>query len=166
MPSPLTLMTMAGVSIVGTLMGVHFGRDAIAEINPSFFAPQPSSHFFADLAPAGYQLATTSTAQPEEFWANDINASGRAECFECERFPNEAVAASFSEETDSDDASLSASIPSAPPQQIAAAPAVDRYASFPVTSEEAEQAAANASSASVQNPAKELAASEVAPIGM
>jgi hypothetical protein len=50
MPVSTTLPMVAGLSILGAALGITFGRSAVAEINPAYFS-ESEDDFHADLVP-------------------------------------------------------------------------------------------------------------------
>jgi hypothetical protein len=133
MANPFTITSMAVVSIAGAALGVYLGHGAVAEINPAYFSSPPEGRFFSDLVPGGYRVAASRT---DGSWANDVNISGRPECFDCANFIDEQVASAElpAEQTDP------VYIEDAPgPDAYRPSVDIERYASFPVTEEEARQ---------------------------
>lgn len=136
MPSRANIPAIAALALAGTASGLYLGKAAVAEINPMYYQA-PEARFHSDLSPhrpsaaAGYQAGTLSTANLEQ-------ALGRG-CLGCRAYPEEVVLVhrGSSGKVEAAPAELS----SAPVQAVAyeAAPspefaAVERYATYPITS--------------------------------
>ena len=170
MTRPMMLGTIAMLSIAGSALGVYLGKGAIAEIDPVYFSSPPPSRFFADLTPAGYNPDTPDRAHPDDFWASELNVSGRPECFDCGNFVATAalsepwVYVSEPPEEMHEPVAIDASVPVRPPARVQ----IERYAYFPVTIEEAREAAEREQEYASRDPARTRvqASAEAAPIGM
>lgn len=138
MAHPMAWPAMAALSIAGAAIGVQLGRSAIAEINPLYFST-PQARFFADLTPKAYRLGTSAWSDSSEHWFNELNVNGRSACLDCggnfvepeiieATLPDwdEPTPASDRIEADADD-----------PHRGIGTTQIERYASFPVTAEEA-----------------------------
>jgi hypothetical protein len=142
MPVSTTLPIMAGLAIVGAALGVGLGRSAIAEINPAYLNKGEDS-FHADLVPYRspdwaqvHQAEHRSAQQPVL-----VGGLGSG-CIGCRDYPVEYVP----RHDPAVDAYAGGELLRAPePTQVVyteAAPAdpererVQRYASYPVSSEE------------------------------
>jgi hypothetical protein len=134
----MTAIGLTASAVVGAGLGVELGRAAIGEINPLYFSAPPAERFFADLTPNRY--AATATDQPADFWANDLNSSGSRGCLEC---AGNLVDPLYAEGPSASALPLEPAVAATPgvaaPTVVAgAAPAdVVRYASYPVSQEEA-----------------------------
>jgi hypothetical protein len=64
MPVSTTLPIMAGLSILGAVLGITLGRSAVAEINPAYFNAAEDD-FHADLAP--YRSPDWAQVQQTEY---------------------------------------------------------------------------------------------------
>lgn len=147
MAYPLSLPMTTVLAIAGVGLGVHLGRDSVAQINPSFFDNSPPSRFYASLVPDPPSLAASGIRSPQHPDAIVLDDSGN--CASC-GLSGQAVY--LADGSGYDQAYAQWSDP-APARAIAAAhvtgdaadapdPALDRierYASYPVTAEEAEQ---------------------------
>jgi hypothetical protein len=142
MAYPVTLSAAAALSIAGAAMGIQLGRGTIAEIDPLYFSDAPPARFYADLVPGGYRTSDPQTAHPDDFWAGNMNASGRPECFDCAT-RSDPGGYGFAPDDRSQDAYVSEAALPEPVEQRTYAP-VERYANFPVTQEEAERQSRNA----------------------
>ncbi|MDB5698159.1 MAG: hypothetical protein JWN69_963, partial [Alphaproteobacteria bacterium] len=146
MAYPVALPAMAALSIVGAALGVHLGRSAIAEINPAYFSTPEPTHFFADLAPNVYRATTWSDST--DYWANDVNVGGGAACLDCNRnfIDGDSADAALPDWRDTPSADAADERDdepddSADPDRAARAEQVARYASFPVSVDEAREQA-------------------------
>lgn len=148
-----TMPVMAGLAILGTALGVHLGKSAIAEIDPVHFS-DPEPRFHADLVPhARGDWAQVQVAEYRQAAASDGYGDG---CIRCPEFPVE-YAPEPHPAFDGFEDGWSASAAVAEPVEAAFRdePDPDRerlelYASFPVNARQArlaEQAAAAAEAA-------------------
>ncbi|HEY0130036.1 MAG TPA: hypothetical protein VGB57_01435 [Allosphingosinicella sp.] len=142
MPVSTTLPVMAGLSILGAALGITLGKSAIAEINPAYFNA-PEDDFHADLVP--YRSGDWAQVHQAEYRAaqqpvlvGDLGGG----CVGCRAYPVEYVP-QHDPAVDRyvEGGLLSAPEPTNVPVEIAAAPDPDReriqrYASYPVSSEE------------------------------
>lgn len=139
MAYPVALPAMAALSIAGAAIGFQLGRSAIAEINPVYFSTPQPARFFADLAPKAYRLGTSAWSESTDHWVNEINVSGRNACLDCSRnfVEPESVEAAL---PDWDEPALPSDRiegDAEDPDSGLRASQIERYASFPVTAEEA-----------------------------
>jgi hypothetical protein len=144
MPVSTTLPVMAGLSILGAALGITLGKSAIAEINPVYFN-EPEDEFHADLVP--YRSPDWAQVHQSEYRAVQqpvlVGELGSG-CVGCSAYPvayvprhDPAVDAYASGEL------LRAPEPTVVTYASAAPPAADpdreriqRYASYPVSSDE------------------------------
>jgi hypothetical protein len=174
MPNRVSVITMAGLSLAGATLGLYLGRSAIGEVDPFYYSPVPPVRFYADLVPPGYQPAAPASFTSADYAVNQLNVSGRPECFDCRNFYDDALES---------EAALPEPAPAPAPTMVMtaeAAPAAEtapavgsptdilRYADFPVTSEEFERRkqAAPVSYASQAQARASSGVGEVGPIGM
>ena len=141
MPATTTLPVLAGLAIVGAAAGINLGRSAISEINPAYFTEEEDS-FHADLAP--YRSPDWGQVHAAEYRAAQqpvlIQGLGSG-CVGCRDYPVEYVPRH--------DPALDANLEgwSAPPQaQVVVAQVappdpdrerIQRYASYPVSGDQA-----------------------------
>jgi len=134
---PMTLPTMAALSIAGAALGVHLGHSAIAQINPAYFA-EPEPRFHADLAPnRSPDWAQVQVAEYQD--AGLIEGLGTG-CVGCRAYPEEyRPVADPAIDGREDGWAASAQYVAAAPVESPAEPAPDpereavmRYASYPV----------------------------------
>jgi hypothetical protein len=150
MPATTTLPLMAGLSILAAAAGVNLGRSAIAEINPAYFT-EPEESFHADLS--AYRSPDWAQVQQAEYRAAQqpvIVTDLGTGCVGCRDYPVEY----YPQHDPAADGYQDGYAASAPqPAQVvivevpAAAPdpareRIQRYASYPVSSDEAAAAAA------------------------
>ena len=88
MPQPLTVATLAVLTVAGSLTGVYLGRSAIAEINPAYY-DEPETRFHADLVPnppsfEAAQVHPAGYVTPAEY----RQALGNG-CVGCRTYPEE-----------------------------------------------------------------------------
>ena len=147
----LTLPALGLVALLGGGLGVHLGRSAIAEINPAHFG-SPETRFHADLAPhrpmpAGIQLSSRENLiiplGAGCIGCADMVASGPGYAAASARYdypsaPNPVE--NFVEELPASEE---------PAERQASLASVERYASYPVSHEEA---AASASAEAAPQP--------------
>lgn len=91
MPNAFTLPLIAGLAVVGAAAGVGLGRSAMAEIDPSKFA-DPETAFHADLAANGGP--DWSQVQAQEYAQAQVvtqDAPKPAGCVGCTTWPVEYV---------------------------------------------------------------------------
>jgi hypothetical protein len=134
-----TLPVLAGLSLLGTAVGVHLGRSAIAEINPAYFS-EPEERFHADLSP--YRSADWAQVQAAEYESAQQAVGLGSGCVGCRDYPEEYYPRP---ESAVDGYVVTAGAPPVPVEIVyveqAPDPArqrVERYASYPVSAEEAE----------------------------
>ena len=162
MPVSTTLPVMAGLSILGAALGITLGKSAIAEINPAYFN-EAEDDFHADLVPA----ASWAQVQQAEYLAAQqpvrVGELGTG-CIGCRDYP----VAYVPRHDPAVDLYAEGELLRAPEPTVvtvaAAAPdpaheQIQRYASYPVTSEERPVEVAEA-------PAAAPAESEPAPTGL
>lgn len=143
MAIPTMLPVTAALAIAGTIAGVHLGRSAIAEIDPAHFEHAGNGRFFADLVPGGYRPSKADYVRYNDFWADEASIPAEPECDRCGQYVEPAE---FSMEADYPSVDIGAYAQAAALPQPAIAdraellPAdIQRYATFPITSEEAER---------------------------
>jgi len=141
MPVSTTLPVMAGLSILGAALGITLGKSAIAEINPAYFN-EAEDEFHADLVP--YRSPDWAQVHQAEYRAAQqpvIVGELGSGCIGCRTYPIEYVP----RHDPAVDRYVEGGMLSAPePTQVIvteAAPDPDReriqrYASYPVSSEE------------------------------
>jgi hypothetical protein len=140
MPATTTLPILAGLSILGAALGVNLGRSAISEINPAYFQ-EPEESFHADLvpyrSPDWAQAQALQTAQ-QPVVIGDLGSG----CIGCRDYPVEYYP-QHDPAVDGYEDGYAASVQ--PPAQVvivetpAADPArerIQRYAGYPVSSDE------------------------------
>jgi hypothetical protein len=161
MPASTTLPIVAGLSILGAALGVNLGRSAISEINPAYYS-EPEESFHADLAP--YRSPDWAQVQTAEYQAAQqpvlVQGLGSG-CVGCADYPVEYVP-QHEPAVDGYQDGYAASAPPQPAQIVivetpAPDPArerIERYASYPVSSDEKPAQAAEATEA----PGEEAAA--------
>jgi hypothetical protein len=172
MPATTTLPILAGLSILGAALGVNLGRSAIAEINPAYFS-DPDDSFHADLVP--YQSPDWAGIQAAEYRASQqpvvVTDLGTG-CVGCRDYPVEY----YPQHDPAADGYADGYAASAPqPAQVVViesqVPAPDpareriqRYASYPVSSDEAAVAAARTAQAA--QPAQPASDAPAEPTGL
>jgi hypothetical protein len=169
-PSTLTLSVVGGLSIAGAALGVTLGRSAIGEINPAYFH-EPETRFHAALAP-------NLSQDWDQVQAREYDASATAaQCIGCVNGPVPDYPVDYVPGRDPYvDSTAVTRWPARPPAAVVTvreapkvvqveAPAPDparerivRYASYPVTQEEAQAMAERDSEA--EAPAPEIAATQ------
>ncbi len=141
MSRSLKLPTMAILVLAGTGLGVHLGKASIAEINPAYFS-EPPTRFYADLSP--YQRHGYTGLRPPT--GTSMVALGE-DCVGCRTYPEEyypihdpAVDGYGASDLEAHEAVSLAEQQSnkEPTPRDAALVLIERYASFPVSAEEAE----------------------------
>ena len=173
MAYPVTLSAVAALSIAGAAIGVELGRGTIADIDPLHFSEAPPERFFSELVPGGYRASESPSGHSEDFWAGNMNVSGRPECFDCEAVA-EVRGYGFAPDDESQDGYVSeAALPEPGEYRNDEHADVTRYASFPVTQEEAErqgEARLQQHSAyyvlETRSPSTEAPKANAAPVGM
>jgi hypothetical protein len=138
MPQITSLAGLALIGAVGAMTGAYLGKDTIDRINPVFFSPLPETHFYADDTPQGYSLGQADPIPAEHMW---WNAVPRGPCLNCpDNFVDPVYASTTSEIPRWDQlAEIRAGVRKEMEQGAARLDAaVERYASFPVTREEAQ----------------------------
>jgi hypothetical protein len=150
MPVSTTLPVMAGLSILGAALGITLGKSAIAEINPAYFN-EAEDEFHADLAP--YRSQDWSQPQQVGYLAAQqpvaVGELGTG-CIGCSDYPVAYVPRHDpAVDSYSDGELLRAPEPTVVTYASAAAPAADpdreriqRYSSYPVSSDETPAAVA------------------------
>lgn len=138
-----TLPVMAGLSLVGAALGVHLGQSTVAEINPAHFG-DPETYFHTDLVPhrSGGEWAQVQAAEYQQAQSGEGLGTG---CVRCRDYPeeyyprHEPVVETYSTGW--------VTVPAEPVELVVVEPApdpawerVERYASYPVSAEEAEAA--------------------------
>jgi hypothetical protein len=144
MPVSTTLPIMAGLSILGAALGITLGKSAIAEINPAYFN-EAEDEFHADLVP--YRSSDWAQVQQTEYRAVQqpvIVGELGSGCVGCRDYP----VAYVPRHDPAVDAYAEGELLRTPEPTVvtyaAAAPAaadpdrerIQRYASYPVSSEE------------------------------
>jgi hypothetical protein len=79
-PQPTTLAILAGLSIVGTLVGVSVGRATLAQINPANFEDRESS-FYSDMVPNAPRADWAQVQQQE--YQQAAQATAPQTCLGC-----------------------------------------------------------------------------------
>ena len=143
MPVSTTLPVMAGLSILGAALGITLGKSAIAEINPAYFN-EAEDDFHADLVP--YRSPGWAQVHQSEYRAAQqpvtVGELGSG-CVGCSAYP----VAYVPRHDPAVDAYASGELLRAPEPTVvtyASAPAavdpdrerIQRYASYPVSSDE------------------------------
>jgi hypothetical protein len=160
MPASTTLPVIAGLSILGAVLGVNLGHSAVSEINPAYFS-DPEDSFHADLVP--YRSPDWAQVQAAEYHSAQQpvlvgNLGGG--CVGCRDYPVEYVPR-HEPAVDGYQDGYAASAPAAAPAQVyiveAAAPdpareRVQLYASYQVSSDEKPAPAAEAAEAQAAEP--------------
>lgn len=158
MPVSTTLPIMAGLSILGAALGITLGRSAISEINPTYFN-EAEDEFHADLVP--YRSPDWAQVQQTEYRAAQqpplVGELGSG-CIGCRTYPVEYVPVREpAVDLYADDELLQAPEPTQASYVEAPAPDPDRerlqrYASYPVSSDEKPVAAAEAPAEEAMEP--------------
>ena len=141
----LTLPVIAGLSLIGAASGVFLGRSAVAEINPAYFR-EPQAKFHADLVP--YRSPDWAQVQAGEFQQAALVTGWGDGCIGCRAYPVDYVPLHDPAVDGYQDGwSASGTEAATATEEVADEPAPDaeqerivRYASYPVTSEEAAEA--------------------------
>ena len=81
MAYPLSLPMTAVLAVAGVGLGVHLGRDSIAQINPSFFDRSAPSTFYASLVPNAPSLEASGIRAPQHPDAIVLDETGS--CASC-----------------------------------------------------------------------------------
>lgn len=143
MPQATTLSLLALVTTLGGILGTQLGKDAVAEIDPIFLNGRPApATFYAD-----YQ-ATTSPLPTGPGWDYPYDWQRGPVCWGCPGQLDPYLDAYVEPFVDPMDAPIPTAgkavvrvvgegAPMAEPSPAAAPYAIDRYASFPVTEDEA-----------------------------
>ncbi|MBV9373138.1 MAG: hypothetical protein JOZ90_08135 [Alphaproteobacteria bacterium] len=171
MPNTLTLSLVGGLTVAGAALGLGLGRSAIGEINPAYFA-EPETSFHADLAgnrtPVGLAPAGDFT-HAEPLIVQCIGCANMpAPDFPVEYVPRHDPMVDAVTRWPEPRRAVEAQ---AAPEEAAPAPdpareRIVRYASYPVTEDEAREMAARdapvpaATPASAPAPAQENAATQ------
>jgi hypothetical protein len=157
----MTVPTIAALSVAGVALGVHFGHSAIAEINPAYYS-EPESRYFSDLSP--YRSPEWAQSEPREAVLDFSEGLGPG-CVKCPDYPEEyvpqhdpAVDVYFASswQPPAYEPVQYAVYEVSDPVAVADLAAVERYATAPVSEEEAAELA----------PPVEPAAVESQPVGM
>jgi hypothetical protein len=140
MAYPVTLPILAGLSLVGTALGVHLGRSAIAEINPAYFSEREAG-FHADLSP--YRSPDWAQVQVTEYQQAALVQGLGDGCVGCREYPEEYYPRHDPAVDGLEDGWAASARSEEPIETIAAEPAsnpewerVERYASYPVSADE------------------------------
>lgn len=170
MPNAFTLPLIAGLAIVGAAAGVQLGRSAVAEINPAYLG-QPDTPFYADLA--ANRGPDWSAVQAQEYQREQVvtqDAPVPAACVGCRTWPVEYVPRPDptvdrlygSAANDREYRDAVARVPVAVVYQAPdpARERIVRYASYPVSREEAERAQQRTDAGSDAAPAEDDAATQ------
>jgi hypothetical protein len=131
-----TLPILAGLSLLGSALGVHLGRSAVAEIAP--VSAEPKTAFHSDLVPNRSRRGAQPLAAPSEVAITS--------CVGCRTYPEEyrpvhdpavdgyedgwAASASYSPAPAYEEAAVPAEAPADPERE-----AIVRYASYQVAGE-------------------------------
>jgi hypothetical protein len=141
MPVSTTLPVMAGLAILGVALGVGFGKSAVADINPAYFSKAEDS-FHGDLVPNRgpdwapvHQADYRAAQQPVVF--GDLGTG----CVGCRDYPVEYVprhdpAVDRYVEGGTLPEPAQAAVAEAAPAPDPDRERIQRYASFPVSSDE------------------------------
>ena len=144
----LSLPMTAVLAIAGVGLGVHLGRESIAQINPSFYEGDTPTRFYASLVPSPPSFEVAGIKPPQHPDAIVLDDSGS--CASC---GIDGQAVYMADGAGYEPAMAEWSEP-APPPVIPAAyrpgetPAdpdlarIERYATYPITAEEAAPMAA------------------------
>ena len=147
MASSLSLPMTAVLAIAGVGLGVHLGRESIAQINPSFYDNDLPTRFYADLVPNPPSFEVAGIQPPQHPDAIVLDESGS--CASC-GLSGQAV---YLADGSGYDPAMAEWTEPAPPPVIPAAyvstethadpdrEMIERYASYPVSAEEAEAVA-------------------------
>lgn len=166
MPHVMTVSALAVLSAVGAVVGTHLGRDAVAQINPIFFSELPQTRFLVDDTPTPYRLGTADPVRADSSWSNVFNAGGRPACLDCP--PNfvdplhagAEPAARVPRQKSEWDSPVAFERPMSSRE-------LDRYSSFPVTEQEAQEPAAVPDAyADSSSPQAESGDEQAQPVGM
>ena len=145
MSHSITLPVTAMLALAGAGIGIHLGKSAIAEINPAYFVdPERGTRFHADLV--AYRTASSPAVQ-----ASAIRDAGGAPlyhgCIGCRTYPEEYYPiheASLGKPREGW-AEMSEEVIEPPADDVMASEAddemadIERYARYPVTTEEAQR---------------------------
>jgi hypothetical protein len=144
MPATTTLPIMAGLAILAAAAGINLGRSAIAEINPAYFT-EPEESFHADLSP--YRSPDWAQVQQSEYRSAQqpvMVADLGTGCVGCRDYPVEYYP-QHDPAADGYPDGYAASAPQPAQVIIVEPPAtpdparerIQRYASYPVSNDEA-----------------------------
>lgn len=159
MPAATTLPIMAGLSILATALGVSLGKSAISEINPAYFS-DPEDSFHSDLVP--YRSPDWAQVQAAEYRAaqqpvlvGDLGSG----CIGCRDHPVEYVPRHDpAVDGYADGHAASAPQPAriviveTPVAADSARERIQRYSSYPVSSEERPAEVAEAPAETAEEP--------------
>ena len=157
MPHAATISVFAALSVMSAGLGAHLGRDSVAQLKPVFFTERPETRFFTDYTPFPYRLGEPDPVRADSDWANVFNVSGRPVCVDCpdnfiEPSTPQAAADQAARSEDRGPAPLPAE-EAVLPNETALPNEVARYATYPITSEEARRSPRLAHSDVLHEPA-------------
>lgn len=140
MPSPMSALTLACLSLVGAGAGVFLGRDAVGEINPIYFTERETS-WHADLA--ANQPPAWDTIPARAMSDAELGMGLGSGCVGCGEYPEEYYPR-HDDSVDYDSWSSSTSAPDVMPASIgnfepANDPdrrAIEAYSTYPVSAPE------------------------------
>jgi hypothetical protein len=146
MPHSLTLSMMAGLSLFAAAGGVYLGRSAVAEINPAYFS-EPQTKFHADLVPN--RSADWAQVQVGEYQQAALVTGLGEGCIGCRDYPVDYLPVHDPAVDGYQDGWAASTGFAAESDELPAEEAQDpererivRYASYPLTREEAAAEAA------------------------
>ena len=166
MPQPMTLSIIGGLTVLGAASGVALGHSAISEINPAYFS-EAAARFHGDQVPN--RSTDWAQVQSAEYVGPADSAALGTGCFGCSA-PGAYISAPppAPSYTDAWLADSARAVEAVEAEVIYEAPDPERerlvrYASYPVSGEEAEAAiaAAEAEPAPAPTPEAEVAAGTV-----
>ena len=142
MPVPTTLPMVAGLSILGAALGITFGRSAVAEINPAYFS-EAEDDFHADLVPNGSpdwaQVQQTEyRAAQQPVMVGELGSG----CIGCRDYPvayvprHDPAVDLYSGGYEASEAQPAQIVIVETPAPDPAREQIQRYSSYPVSSEE------------------------------
>jgi hypothetical protein len=152
MGHPLTLPAVTALALAGAGLGVYLGKSAVAQIDPVYFSsPAPGSRFHADLVPARPDWDSWPAQPAQDAFAAEGLGTG---CVGCRTYPEEyfpahdsAVDAAYAV-FDGDDAGAAiegADREIAQMERRMEQAGIERYAHYPIASDEKPVAAGRAS---------------------
>ena len=144
MPHPLTLPTIAGLALLGSVGGAWLGNSAISEINPVYYTER-EPRFHADLSP--YQSPDWAQVQVGEYQEASLIEGLGTGCIGCRDYPEDYVPRPDPAVDGHEDgwAASTGFEPAEVQAALAEAPAdpewerVGRYAAYRVSAEEREE---------------------------